>query len=88
MKIDLNTSLKNNKHENSLTKTIMTSDPLRNNVDDDFIDQLNQHISNKAVSILIQDYIKKLVIHEVDVITDSDWFDCKVNDAVEDFKND
>ena len=66
----------------------MTSDPLRNNVDDDFIDQLNQHISNKAVSILIQDYIKKLVIHEVDVITDSDWFDCKVNDAVEDFKND
>ena len=62
----------------------MTSDPLRNNVDDDFIDQLNQHISNKAVSILIQDYIKKLVIHEVDVITDSDWFDCKVNDAVED----
>ena len=62
----------------------MTSDPLRNNVDDDFIDQLNQHISNKTVSILIQDYIKKLVIHEVDVITDSDWFDCKVNDAVED----
>ena len=62
----------------------MISDPLRNNVDDDFIDQLNQHISNKAVSILIQDYIKKLVIHEVDVITDSDWFDCKVNDAVED----
>ena len=64
----------------------MTSDPLRNNVDDDFIDQLNQHISNKAVSSLIQDYIKKLVIHEVDVITDSDWFDCKVNDAMEDFK--
>ena len=86
MNIDLNTSLKNNKHENSLTKTIMTSDPLRNNVDDDFIDQLNQHISNKAVSILIQDYIKKLVIHEVDVITDSDWFDCKINDAVEDLK--
>ena len=86
MKIDLNTSLKNNKHENSLTKTIMTSDPLRDNVDDDFIDQLNQHISNKAVSSLIQDYIKKLVIHEVDVITDSDWFDCKVNDAMEDFK--
>ena len=60
----------------------MTSDPLRNNVDDDFIDQLNQHISNEAVSTLIQDYIKKLVQHEVDVITDSDWFDQKVNDAV------
>ena len=60
----------------------MTSDPLRNNVDDDFIDQLNQHISNEAVSTLIQDYIKKLVQHEVDVITESDWFDQKINDAV------
>ena len=66
----------------------MTSDPLRNNVDDDFIDQLNQHISNEAVSTLIQDYIKKLVQHEVDVITESDWFDQKVNDAVEDSTND
>ena len=66
----------------------MTSDPLRNNVDDDFIDQINQHISNKAVSILIQNYIKKLVQHEVDVITESDWFDQKVNDAVEDSLND
>ena len=66
----------------------MTSDPLRNNVDDDFIDQLNQHISNEAVSTLIQDYIKKLVQHEVDVITDSDWFDQKVHDAVEDSTND
>ena len=66
----------------------MTSDPLRNNVDDDFIDQLNQHISNEAVSTLIQDYIKKLVQHEVDVITDSDWFDQKINDAVEDSTND
>ena len=66
----------------------MTSDPLRNNADDDFIDQLNQHISNEPVSTLIQDYIKKLVQHEVDVITDSDWFDQKVNDAVEDSTND
>jgi len=66
----------------------MTSDPLRNNVDDDFIDQINQHISNKAVSTLIQNYIKKLVQHEVDVITESDWFDQKVNDAVEDSLND
>ena len=56
----------------------MSSDPLRNNVDDDFIDQLNQHISNEDVSTLIQDYIKKLVQHEIDVITDSDWFDQKV----------
>ena len=60
----------------------MTSDPLRNNVDDWFIEELDKHISNEPVSTLIQDYIKKLVQHEVDVITDSDWFDQKVNDAV------
>ena len=61
----------------------MTSDPLRNNVDDSFIEELNKHISNEAVSTLIQDYIKKLVSHEVDLITDSDWFDSKIYDAVE-----
>ena len=66
----------------------MFSDPIRNDDDDYFIDQLNQHISNKEVSTLIQDYIKKLVSHEVDVITDSDWFDQKVHDAVEDSTND
>jgi len=66
----------------------MTSDPLRNNVDDWFIEELNQHLFNKAVSSLIQDYIKKLVTHEVDVITDSDWFTDKIYDAVEDTSND
>ena len=66
----------------------MTSDPLRNHTDDLFIEELDKHISNKPVSTLIQDYIKKLVSHEVDVITDSDWFDQKVNDAVEDSTND
>ena len=66
----------------------MTSDPLRNNVDDWFIEELDKHISNEPVSTLIQDYIKKLAQHEVDVITDSDWFDQKVNDAVEDSTND
>jgi len=66
------------------------SPSLKNNVDDSFIEELNQHISNKAVSNLIQDYIKKLVIHEVDVITDSDWFAEKVYecvDTVRDSKN-
>jgi len=61
----------------------MTSDPIRNQVDEEFIDQLNKHISH-----LIQDYIKKLVQHEVDVITDSDWFTEKIQDAVEDSTND
>ncbi len=62
----------------------MTSDPLRNNVDDDFIDQLNQHISNEAVSTLIQDYIKELVSHEVDCMTSSGWFDDQLYKAVKD----
>ena len=66
----------------------MTSDPIRSQVDEEFICQLDKHISNEPVSSLIQDYIKKLVIHEVDVITDSDWFDQKVHDAVEDSTND
>ena len=59
----------------------MTSDPIRNQVDEEFICQLDKHISNEPVSSLIQDYIKRLVIHEVDVITDSDWFTEKIKDA-------
>ena len=66
----------------------MTSDSIRNQVDEEFICQLDKHISNEPVSSLIQDYIKKLVIHEVDVITDSDWFTEKIQDAVRDSTND
>ena len=65
----------------------MTNDPIRNQVDEEFICQLDKHISNEPVSSLIQEYIKKLVIHEVDVITDSDWFTEKIQDAVEDSTN-
>jgi len=61
----------------------MFSDPMRNDVDDCFIEELNQHISNEVVSTKIQDYIKKLVSHEIDVITDSDWFNEKVYEAVD-----
>ena len=57
----------------------MTSDPIRNNIDEEFTDQLNKHLSNS-----IQDYIKKLVQHEVDVITDSDWFSEKFKIAADD----
>ena len=60
----------------------MTSDPLRNHTDDWFIEELDKHISNEPVSTLIQDYIKKLVQHEVDVITDSDWFYSKFDSAL------
>ena len=66
----------------------MTSDPLKNNIDDDFIDQFRS--INEDISNLLQDYIKNLVQHEVDVITDSDWFAEKVYeavDAVKDSKN-
>ena len=59
----------------------MTSDPLKNNIDDDFIDQFRS--INEDISTLLQDYIKKLVQHEVDVITDSDWFSEKVYEAVD-----
>ena len=60
----------------------MTSDPLKNNIDDDFIDQFRS--INEDISNLLQDYIKNLVQHEVDVITESDWFDQKIHDAVGD----
>tara|TARA_R100000995_G_scaffold77969_1_gene48334 strand:+ start:505 stop:708 length:204 start_codon:yes stop_codon:yes gene_type:complete len=66
----------------------MTSDPLKNNIDDDFIDHFRS--INEDISNLLQDYIKNLVQHEVDVITDSDWFSEKVYeavDAVRDSKN-
>ena len=66
----------------------MTSDPLKNNIDDDFIDQFRS--INEDISNLLQDFIKNLVQHEVDVITDSDWFSEKVYeavDAVRDSKN-
>ena len=60
------------------------SDPMRNDVDRSFIEELNQHISNEAVSTLIQDYIKKLVSHEVDCMTSSGWFDDQLYKAVKD----
>ena len=55
----------------------MTNSPT-NQVDDKFIDQLNKHIAH-----LIQDYIKKLVQHEVDVVTDSEWFTEKIKTITE-----
>ena len=60
----------------------MTSDPMKNYDDHQFISQLDEYISNEPVSNLIQDYIKKLVIHEVDVITDSDWFSSQIDSAL------
>jgi len=52
----------------------MTSDPIINQVDEEFSLQLTK---------LLKNYILDLVNHEVDVITDSDWFDQKLCDAVQ-----
>ena len=76
MKIDLNTLLKNNKHENSLTK-MSEPNPIINQVDQEFSERLTK---------LIKSYVLDLVNHEVDVITDSDWFEEKIKTAMEDLK--
>ncbi len=74
------------KNEKSVTK--MTSDPLKNSVDEQFIEDLGENCSSPLIwqtsAHIIQKYIKELVQHEIDVITDSDWFDQKIHDAVGD----
>ena len=59
----------------------MTSDPIINKVDETYGIKLAE---------VIKTYVSELVNHEVDVITDSDWFAEKVYecvDAVRDSKN-
>ena len=59
----------------------MASDPILNSVDETF--------SNKFAEV-IKAYVQELVNHELDVITDSDWFSEQVYeavDAVRDSKN-
>jgi len=74
------------KYENSVTK--MTSDPLKNSLDEQFIEDLGENCTSPLIwqttANIIQKYIKELVQHEVDVITDSDWFDQKIHDAIGD----
>ena len=53
----------------------MTSDPIINKVDEEFSLQLTK---------LIKNYVIDLVNHEVDVITDSDWFSEKFQIAADD----
>ena len=52
----------------------MASDSILNSVDETF--------SNKFAEV-IKAYVQELVNHEVDVITDSDWFSEKVYEAVD-----
>ena len=53
----------------------MTSDPIINQVDEEFSLQLTK---------LIKNYVLDLVNHEIDVITDSDWFSEKFQIAADD----
>ena len=66
----------------------MSSDSLKNSVDEQFIEDLGENCSSSLIwqtsAHIIQKYIKELVQHEVDVITDSDWFNQKIHDAVGD----
>jgi len=72
----------------------MTSDPIKNSVDEQFINDIKENCMSPLIwettAHIIQKYIKDLVQHEVDVITDSDWFAQKVYecvDTVRDSKN-
>jgi len=55
----------------------MTSDPIINQVDEEFSLQLTK---------LIKNYVLDLVNHELDVITDSDWFEEKIKTTIEELK--
>ena len=54
----------------------------KNSVDEQFIEDLGENCSSPLIwqtsAHIIQKYIKQLVQHEIDVITDSDWFDEKI----------
>ena len=56
----------------------MMSDPLTNKEDEQFIKQMGDNLKSPLIwetsAYMVQRYVKKLVQHEVDVITDSDWF--------------
>jgi len=55
----------------------MTNDPIINQVDEEFSLQLTK---------LIKNYVLDLLNHEIDVITDSDWFEEKIKTTMEELK--
>ena len=55
----------------------MTTDPIINQVDEEFSLQLTK---------LFKNYVLDLGNHEVDVITDSDWFEEKIKTTMEELK--
>ena len=67
------------------------SDPIKNSVDEQFIDDIKENCMSPLIwettAHIIQKYIKNLVQHEVDVITDSDWFNEKITNAMKENEN-
>ena len=70
----------------------MFSDPLTNADDQEFIKRMGDNLKSpliwEASAIMMQRYIKQLVQHEVDVITDSDWFQEQILQAAKEALND
>ena len=68
------------------------SDPMRNDVDDAFIEAMGDNLKSPLIwetsAHMMQRYIKELVQHEVDVITDSDWFQDQILAAAREVLND
>ena len=61
------------------------SDPMQNDEDKQFIKMMGDNLKSPLIwetsAHMMQRYIKQLVQHEVDVITDSDWFSDQVHQA-------
>ena len=55
-------------------RIIKKNDSIINKVDQEFSEQLTK---------IIKSYVLDLVNHEVDVITDSDWFEEKIKTTIE-----
>ena len=70
----------------------MMSDPLTNADDEQFIKQMGDNLKSPLIwetsAYMMQRYIKQLVQHEVDVITDSDWFQDQILQAAREALND
>ena len=88
MKIDLNTSLKNNKHENSLTK--MIDNPLPDQVmsqnDENYLsEQFYEHCEDKAKEIaqefnLKSEFLDDFIEYYADICSESDEGYSLIND--------
>ena len=70
----------------------MKRDHLTNAEDEKFIRQMGDNLKSPLIwetsAYMMQRYIKQLVQHEVDVITDSDWFQDQILQAAREALND